>query len=282
MRALVFVLLAYLISWGLWYGLSPLIEGQMVVVLVIAYMFGPMLSALVCSAFLDKERFGESIGLRWRPNVWWLIAWLAAPVLVCIAIGLSLVAPGATLADPDTQIQAAIAAAGAPPGSKIELPPFPVLVLAALAAGVIPNGIAAFGEEAGWRGYLWGALRPSGFWKSSLAIGAVWGLWHAPLIAAGHNYGTDYAGAPWSGIATMTAFCVAMSPILGFIRDRAGSVIAPSIFHGTLNALGGFTALFVSGGSPLLASIAGAAGIGAGLAMALLVALLRPNRTLGE
>jgi membrane protease YdiL (CAAX protease family) len=147
-----------------------------------------------------------------------------------------------------------------------------------MAAGVIPNAIAAFGEEAGWRGYLWGSLRRSGFWKSSLLIGLIWGLWHAPLIAFGHNYGAGYPGAPWSGIAVMTAFCVAISPLLGFVRDRAGSVLAPSILHGTLNALGGFAGLLVAGGSPLLASIAGAAGIGAGLATALVVALVRPNR----
>lgn len=278
MRALAFFLFAYLISWGLWYGLSPLVEGQMVVALMAAFMFGPFLSAVVCAALFDGGRIGESIGLRWRPNLWWLVAWLAAPILVGLAIFLALLAPGASLADPEAQMRAAIVAAGAPPGAKIDLPPLPVLVLAAMAAGVIPNAIAAFGEEAGWRGYLWGSLRRSGFWKSSLLIGLIWGLWHAPLIAFGHNYGAGYPGAPWSGIAVMTAFCVAISPLLGFVRDRAGSVLAPSILHGTLNALGGFAGLLVAGGSPLLASIAGAAGIGAGLATALVVALVRPNR----
>ena len=279
MRALVFVILAYAFSWGLWFGVSPLTGKDMMVALAVAFMFGPFLSAVICAALFDKGRIGETIGLVWRPNLWWLVAWLAAPVLVVATVGIALLAPGATLADPGAQMRAAIAAAGAPAATGVELPPLPVLFLVAMAAGVIPNGIAAFGEESGWRGYLWRALRPSGFWKASLLVGVVWGLWHAPLIAMGHNYGTTYPGAPWSGIAVMTLYCVALSPILGFVRDRAGSVLAPSILHGTVNALGGFTPLFVAGGSPLVASIAGAAGIAAGLTLALAVALLRPNRT---
>ena len=33
-----------------------------------------------------------------------------------------------------------------------------------------------------------------------VVMGIVWGLWHAPIIAMGHNYGTDYLGAPWLGM----------------------------------------------------------------------------------
>ena len=63
--------------------------------------------------------------------------------------------------------------------------------------GGLAHTLFAMGEEAGWRGYLWSVLRPLGFWRTAAIVGVAWGLWHAPIIAAGHNYGTGYPGWPW-------------------------------------------------------------------------------------
>ena len=50
--------------------------------------------------------------------------------------------------------------------------------------------VQCLGEEAGWRGYLLPKLlefmKP---WKAVLLTGVIWGLWHAPVIACGFNYG---------------------------------------------------------------------------------------------
>lgn len=41
--------------------------------------------------------------------------------------------------------------------------------------------------------------------------GVIWGLWHAPAIVMGHNYGMGYAGFPIAGILIMTLACTAMT-----------------------------------------------------------------------
>ena len=46
----------------------------------------------------------------------------------------------------------------------------------------------SFGEEWSWRGYLLPQLLPLGQWRALLISGAIWGLWHAPLIVLGANY----------------------------------------------------------------------------------------------
>ena len=95
----------------------------------------------------------------------------------------------------------------------------------------------------------WGLL-------ARLVVGVVWGLWHAPLILRGHNY-PDH---PQWGVAMMVLFCVAMSPLYAHVRERAGSLLAPSVMHGTLNATGG-TLILLSGASDLWRGPAGGAGI---------------------
>ena len=112
--------------------------------------------------------------------------------------------------------------------------------------------VAAFGEELGWRGFLQPALRPLGTLAALLLTGVVWGLWHAPLILLGYNYGrTDV-----SGLALMVGFTVLVGVLLGWLRMRSESVWTCSIAHGSINA---------SAGIVLLAMIAGPQDVGASI-----------------
>ncbi|NLC78828.1 MAG: CPBP family intramembrane metalloprotease [Ruminococcaceae bacterium] len=100
------------------------------------------------------------------------------------------------------------------------------------------NIIPACGEELGWRGFFFPRLLEAT--KSPvcamLISGVIWGVWHAPIIALGHNYGTEYAGYPWLGIITMTVSCVAFGVILCYVSYKAKSVWPAAIGHGILNA----------------------------------------------
>ena len=116
-----------------------------------------------------------------------------------------------------------------------------------LVAGVSINAVAGFGEELGWRGFLQKELAFLGFWRSSLLIGVVWGLWHAPLILQGHNYPQHRI----AGVFMMTILCVLLAPIFGYVRIKAHSVIAAAIIHGTFNATYGLAITLVRGGSDL-------------------------------
>ncbi|MCM1122820.1 MAG: CPBP family intramembrane metalloprotease [Eubacterium sp.] len=118
------------------------------------------------------------------------------------------------------------------------------LILATVLAPVI-NIVPTLGEEIGWRGYLLYGLKNScGSVKAVLFTGLIWGIWHAPMIAMGHNYGTGYPGYPYTGILMMIVFCVFIGIIEGYITLRTGSVFPAAICHSAINGLASVGLLF--------------------------------------
>ena len=62
---------------------------------------------------------------------------------------------------------------------------------------MLMNTFFAFGEEYGWRGYLTPKLaKRMGWVGASLVVGALWGLWHAPVLLLGHNFLRSSGGPP--------------------------------------------------------------------------------------
>lgn len=118
------------------------------------------------------------------------------------------------------------------------------VLLSTLAAPLV-NIIATLGEELGWRGYLLYGLKEScGSGKAVLYTGLIWGIWHAPMIAMGHNYGTDYIGYPVTGILMMVVFCAAVGIVEGYVTLRTDSVIPAAMCHSAINALASIGLLF--------------------------------------
>lgn len=75
-----------------------------------------------------------------------------------------------------------------------------------------------------------------------LISGAIWGLWHAPIILQGHNYSEH----PYLGIAMMTVFTTLLGIIFGWLQQACGSVWAPTAAHGALNGIAGVPILILS------------------------------------
>jgi membrane protease YdiL (CAAX protease family) len=145
-----------------------------------------------------------------------------------------------------------------------------VLVLAQTLTAVlfapILNAVPVLGEEFGWRAYLQPKLMPLGGRKAMVLMGVVWGLWHAPLIAMGHNYGTEYPGAPWSGILATIWIMFILGTFLGWAVLRAGSVWPAVIGHGAFNGIAGIYVFFTQGNpnlvlGPSVAGIIGSLGL---------------------
>ena len=118
----------------------------------------------------------------------------------------------------------------------------------------IINIIPTLGEELGWRAYLLPKLRLLLPDRAALVVtGIIWGLWHAPVIVMGHNYGTSYTGYPWLGILMMVVFCVWLGIIEGYMTIKLNSVIPAAMIHSTVNAGAGLPILMAqSGSNPLL------------------------------
>lgn len=111
------------------------------------------------------------------------------------------------------------------------------IVQASLLAPFI-NALVALGEEIGWRGYLYPLLKERLGAKKGLILGGlIWSAWHWPIITlAGYEYGTDYWGAPLLGLVVFSLFCLAAGILLDFLYQRTGSIWAPALMHGGINA----------------------------------------------
>ncbi len=98
--------------------------------------------------------------------------------------------------------------------------------------GIIPG----FGEEFGWRAYLTPKLEEKMPFPAAITVsGIIWGLWHAPLIVCGHNFGTDYSGYPYAGIVLMCVFCIFLGLFLTALVKATNSVIPAALGHIAFN-----------------------------------------------
>lgn len=101
-----------------------------------------------------------------------------------------------------------------------------------------------FGEEFGWRAYLYPKLEKLIGTTGAVVIGGIiWGIWHAPLTIGGHNFGMDYWGYPWTGIIMMCVYCIAIGCILMWITAKTNSVYPASIAHSVNNNVAGSMAV---------------------------------------
>jgi membrane protease YdiL (CAAX protease family) len=265
-RIAVFVVLTYAISWivfmlipilGLTYG------GLGSIIIAAAAMFVPA-SCSILTRLITKEGFGN---LYLRPHLkgnikkYLLIFFGPTALLFMSAAVYFLIFPG--IFDPELTVLNGMAASKNSAGLSVNMLLL-VTVLQVAIIGPVINIIPTLGEELGWRGYLLPKLRSIVSDRTALIItGVIWGLWHAPIIAMGHNYGTEYIGYPWLGILIMIVFCVVLGVIEGYATIRMESVIPAAMIHSLVNAGAGFPILLAKGGAnPLLGpSITGLAGM---------------------
>lgn len=278
-KSIVFLAITFAISWGVVIGgwaLKLNENPNMLTPVLAASMFGPSIAAFICAMAFEKGRRAASLGLRFKPNLWWLAAYAAPIAIAAASVGLSIAFGGSSLVDLGAGVITMVEQVAPEQADQVRaLAPIltPLILLQALVFGALINAvILTFSEELGWRGYLHDLWRGAGFWRASLGTGVIWGLWHAPAILF---FGLNYPDNRAIGVGLFVAFCALLSPILTFIRDRGASVWAAGIFHGTFNAVGGLTLLALS--NPTF-PWNGVVGIGGFIALAVGVALVAISR----
>jgi membrane protease YdiL (CAAX protease family) len=99
--------------------------------------------------------------------------------------------------------------------------------------GLIASVSRAVGEEIGWRGFLAPALvKRFGFTSAVLFGGAIWGVWHLPvLLFADYNGGTPW----WFGMPCFMVNVIANCVLTTWLRLRSGSVWPAAILHASHN-----------------------------------------------
>ena len=215
--------LAYAFAWGLFIALRPNIFHFLTVShtpskvavppIYVLGMVAPAAAAIVMRLFVSKEGLKGSLGpvRAWR---FYALAVVLAAVAVSAMIGF----------DGLTGL-----------GTFIWHKHVPLLVAYVLLAfeGLTFSAVMALGEEYGWRGYLLPKLLPLGEVKAAVIVGAIWALWHTPILIAGLNYP---GVAPLAAIAVFIPATIATS--LLFTRVfviSGGAVLVTAVLHGSFN-----------------------------------------------
>jgi len=111
------------------------------------------------------------------------------------------------------------------------------LMIVLIALGGTLGMLVAFGgigEELGWRGFLVPELyKHYDFTKTSLISGAIWAIFHWPLLIL--LLGPRLGVSPWVMLPISLVAGIGLSTIMAWFRLRSGSVWTAVIFHMALN-----------------------------------------------
>ncbi len=244
-----FLGITFLISWPLF--MAPLLFGEMepvnkqlmTQVLWAIAMWGPGVAAIFTTVFIMKQPLKNLRLNTLGAKRFYLWAWLL-PIGLSILGGLLTLLFGIAKLDLNfTLIRDSMASAAGGNSIPAEMIIAAQVLLAFTLAPFI-NILFTLGEELGWRGFLLPHLIPIGQWKAIIISGIIWGVWHAPAIAQGHNY----PGYPILGIFMMIVFCILLGTIFAWLYLNTKSPWIAALAHGSVNAVAGLPVLFFEPG----------------------------------
>jgi CAAX protease family protein len=220
----VFVVLAYAISWAIWLtgmlsidGLTGLEDGRFAGFLL-AGSFGPTIAALATagltggrSSIVRLLRGVILVRVNWRV---YIVTFFLMPVIGLVfylVLGIS------------TKIAL----------WKIATTMIALVPLNAIVVGVI-LGVGPLGEEMGWRGFLQSRMQGrAGPFTTALIVGLVWAFWHLPVF----RFADFRNGLNWSQFVVLYPIStILVAFTMGHLwRWSHGSLFIAMCFHGVLN-----------------------------------------------
>lgn len=238
-----FVLLSYSLAWlavaPLWIGGQGLDHPQSKL-LIGLMMFAPAVATFIVLRFVSRPHsILHATGMTPLRPAGTLLRYCAAGlVLPPLILGAGLlVAVAAGAYEVDLADFSAFRELAAPMGlvdaNGSGIPITALALFAVVQTGGLVLGLPMmFGEEWGWRGYLLPALLRLGTWPAMLVHGVIWGVWHAPIILLGYNFGRP----DLLGLGAMTVWCVLLGVVLGWLRLASGSIWPAVVAHGANNS----------------------------------------------
>lgn len=226
-RILLFLTLSFLPPWVLMFlyiaKYGKTMDGAYYDMICSIAMLVPAI-ANILTRVITREGFdGSMLALKFKGNVRYLLIALCFPI-VCGYI--TALASAATFIPNCSALDIIIKT------DHLNVAAMALYCTGGSVLGIIPG----FGEEFGWRVYLTPKLEEKMPFPAAITVsGIIWGLWHAPLIVCGHNFGTEYSGYPYVGIALMCLFCVFMGAFLTSLVKATGSVFPAALAHIAFN-----------------------------------------------
>ncbi len=250
-RILIYLAITFAITYGFsFFVIYPLNTSQdvrtslspLTTLLIAAIMFFPAIGVLL-TRLITKEGFKNAwLRPHFKGNIkTYLLAYFGPGILTLLGTALYfIIFPDefdSNYGFMNTLLETANAGAQPP-----EMPMSALILIQAFTAlffGPLMNFVTCFGEEWGWRGYLLPKMSEKlPLIPMLLVNGVIWGLWHAPITALGHNYGVGYPGFPFTGIAAMCFFCTVVGVFLSYVSLKTQSCIPAVLGHGAINSIG--------------------------------------------
>ncbi len=216
--------------------------------LLMVCMFMPFLATLIAKIPLK--------GMGWIPKLkgnigWILLAWFGPMVLTILgAVIFYIIFPdrldwsGSYMAiQMGEEAMAEVQAVG------ITIPLLTIItIVQASSYAPLVNGLFGLGEEVGWRGVMYPMLKDKlGRVKGMILGGIIWGAWHWPaMVLAGYEYGLEYWGAPFLGMAMFCLYATVAGIILDVLYEKTKCIWVPSVGHGAINATVGVPVLMLN------------------------------------
>ncbi len=197
-------------------------------IFVLGLMWSPGIAGIITQFFFEHTLRG----LGWKPGKfkYLAIAWLLPLVYSLVVYGITwLTGLGGF---PDPEMMRYIEGRW---GGLTSSPALQILLTLAFTALLGLLGLAsALGEEIGWRGLLVPELfKVTSFTKTALISGAVWTLWHLPLL-----FFADYnlPGAPrWYAGIMFAVMVSGISFAFAWLRLKSGSLWTAALLHAMHN-----------------------------------------------
>jgi len=249
-RAVLFFLaLTFGFTWSL--NLLLLMSGGLNISALQLQMLIPAICAMITITLVTKERIRD-FGIRLGRIKYYAWAFLI-PIAVNGSAYLLTHILGLAKLDPSMPGLAPLLANIPIPIEQLIL----TVLVQALFLGPLTGLPFTFGEEFGWRAFLLSKLLPLGKGRAVVLHGVIWGVWHAPVIAMGHNY----PGYPSIGPILMVVSTIFLGTFLGWIYFASNSIVAPSLAHGAINQSASVFILFMTGLNPITGGVTGMPGL---------------------
>ena len=237
-----YLLWAFLLAWMLQAAVIGFAwNGQVSIsrMILAASMFAPLLAAVL--AKIPLQGMGWHLRLRGKGK-WVLAAWFGPALLSALGAALFFLCFPAAFDKSGELLRLQLGEAGIAQLKERGLTLQTLLLVQfgqMLTYAPFLNALFAVGEEAGWRGAMVPLLKERfGVAKGRLIGGAIWGMWHWPIIILiGYNYGAEYWGAPVLGPLLFCVICVALGVLLDFLYEKTDCIWIPALAHGAFNGV---------------------------------------------
>lgn len=242
-KILVFLALTFAFSSVFYYLIAS--AGELGDATLLGLMWSPGVAALITQLIFN----GSLRGLGWKlgPGRYLLVGYGLPAVIALLASGIMWVT-GVGALDPSELLARASAQDIRGISSPVAL--LVIYLGIMLTWGMLQSLFTALGEEIGWRGLLVPELsKVNSFTMTALISGAVWAVWHYPLIflADYHNLGAPL----WLSVVCFTVLVFGVSIICAWLRLKSGSVWPAVLLHASHNLFNPEIFMPLTRGNPL-------------------------------